>query len=336
MGDIFISYSHKDTENFVYEFAQRLMRYGYNLWWDTLSIRGGQRWEDEIRKGIEACTYFLPVISKESAKSEWVGKEIRLARKADRTIIPIILEGGDLKAMPGGIHADQGVRFTDDTDFDTSFNTLIDYLSKLHPQHNRLTYDNLPDLFRDGSNVTFGGVERDWIATKSYGNGVNSEVGLLVGDSPLRANAYIVAARSAPISPPETIQVFLHFTGSVESNIFGEYLDYMRTTKMPLWTLYIQGPYTRSARDGEEFRLPEEGKLSDIERSWRTSADFVLNMIERVRFRKRHLAFFLYSPNPLPMILAAKRGFSLPHDIYHHRHHERVAKKYYVRVYSTG
>ena len=338
MGDIFISYAHKDTEHFVHAFASRLLSYGYSVWWDTVSIAGGTRWRDEIENGVRECTYFLPVISANAVDSKWVGKEIEMAQRFGKTIIPIIIDGSDIMDENfKGIADDQGVSFTSDKLLENAYDQLRQALVGISYNENVKTYEDLPDLQELGSGIKFGGLEPDWIMARSYGTRADSPVALLIGDTPFRANAHIVAPRTSSIVPPETVQVFLQFTGATKDGKFQEYLKYMdkQKSKMPLWTIYVQGPYTIT-RKTEEFRLPDEGEPEAIDRLWRASANFVLDAINRAG-HIQHIAFFLFSPNPLAMIMASDRRFrGFPYDIYHYREHERVMEKKYVRVFSTG
>lgn len=339
MGDIFISYAHKDTEGFVHWFAHRLMQYGYSVWWDTVSIAGGTRWRNEIETGVRACTYFLPVISANAAESEWVGKEIDMALTLKKTIIPIMIDGGDInhRNFRGIAEEHQGIKFTSDQPREAAFERLRQALAGIPHRDTVLTYENLPDLQGASQPLKIDKLEDEWIVARDYGSEPDDPVALLLGDTPFRANAHIVAPRRASIAPPETVQVFLHFTGVTGDRRFQEYLDYMQTQQatMPLWTIYIQGPYTITRRT-EEFRLPDEGNPAEIEQVWHDSAGFVLEMIHRAG-KIQHLAFFLFSPNPLAMIIASDRRFrGMSHDIYHYREHERAIEKKYVRVFSTG
>lgn len=84
---IFISYSRKDTE-FVKRLAADLELAGYDPWWDVADLRGGQAWAAEIEKHVRACDAAVIVLSPDSNRSEWVGKETLLALELKKTIIP--------------------------------------------------------------------------------------------------------------------------------------------------------------------------------------------------------------------------------------------------------
>jgi hypothetical protein len=86
---VFISYSRKDTE-FVRRIAGDLEQAGYDPWWDVADLRGGQAWAAEIEKHVRACDAAVVILSPDSNRSEWVGKETLLAIDLKKTIIPVM------------------------------------------------------------------------------------------------------------------------------------------------------------------------------------------------------------------------------------------------------
>jgi TIR domain len=70
-GAVFLSYASQDAQA-----AQRvcavLRSAGVEVWFDQSALRGGDAWDQSIRKQIKTCALFLPLISKhthERAKS---------------------------------------------------------------------------------------------------------------------------------------------------------------------------------------------------------------------------------------------------------------------------
>jgi hypothetical protein len=66
-GKLFISYPHEDMD-IVRRFKARLAGAGIHVWVDEDDLKGGDRWAPTIRKAIEACTIFMPVVSKASER----------------------------------------------------------------------------------------------------------------------------------------------------------------------------------------------------------------------------------------------------------------------------
>src|SRR5579864_9461029 len=60
---VFLSYASQDAES-----AQRLCNAlrvaGIEVWFDQSELRGGDAWDQKIRKQIKTCALFLPLISK--------------------------------------------------------------------------------------------------------------------------------------------------------------------------------------------------------------------------------------------------------------------------------
>ncbi|MEQ8672646.1 MAG: TIR domain-containing protein [Aggregatilineales bacterium] len=109
---LFISYSRRDTA-----YAQSLKTYlrenNFNVWIDD-NIEHGDQWFNKIHEAIKDCAAFVIVMSPEAESSEWVQKEVLLAKRYQKPIFPLLLNGqefailidiqfGDVrdKSMPG-------------------------------------------------------------------------------------------------------------------------------------------------------------------------------------------------------------------------------------------
>ena len=95
MAQVFISYSRRDMR-FVEKLAKDLEGKGYDVWFDLTDIEGGERWAQEIQKGIQGSDYFIIAVSPHSIQSEWVEKEFIYASSRKLPIIPVLLETCDL------------------------------------------------------------------------------------------------------------------------------------------------------------------------------------------------------------------------------------------------
>jgi len=91
MSHIFISYSRRDSE-FVERLIQALELYGFSTWEDVKAIAGGDVWKAAISRAIRECDAFLLVLSPQSAGSDHVAKELAVATKHARRILPIIYQ----------------------------------------------------------------------------------------------------------------------------------------------------------------------------------------------------------------------------------------------------
>jgi hypothetical protein len=91
MNHIFISYSRRDSE-FVDRLIAALERYGFSTWEDVKALAGGDVWKAAISKAVRECDAFLVILSPQSASSENVSKELAIATKHARRIVPVMYE----------------------------------------------------------------------------------------------------------------------------------------------------------------------------------------------------------------------------------------------------
>ena len=59
---VFLSYASQDVEP-ARRIADALRAFGVEVWFDQSELRGGDTWDQKIRKQIRECALFVPVIS---------------------------------------------------------------------------------------------------------------------------------------------------------------------------------------------------------------------------------------------------------------------------------
>lgn len=91
MGQIFISYSRRDTET-VDRIASQMKEAGLDVWVDREAIKAGNTWRVQIVQAIDTCLAFVLMLSPNSATSDNVRREIDLAQDAERPFLPLMLE----------------------------------------------------------------------------------------------------------------------------------------------------------------------------------------------------------------------------------------------------
>jgi hypothetical protein len=94
---VFISHSTQDRPWVEKHIVQPLKKNGVNTWYAESAIRSASQWEREILKGMEACDWFMIIVSPRAAASEWVKDELNWAiyHRAKR-IVPVICESANL------------------------------------------------------------------------------------------------------------------------------------------------------------------------------------------------------------------------------------------------
>ena len=91
MTKLFISYARKDKEE-IQPLVRDLRDLGFTVWIDISGIKGGAKWSTEIVKAITECDFFLLFISSASIESDSVSREVDLAYRNKKKIIPLKLE----------------------------------------------------------------------------------------------------------------------------------------------------------------------------------------------------------------------------------------------------
>lgn len=90
MSRAFISYSRRNT-NFAERLARDLTDAGVEVWIDFRQIHAGERWKDEIRRGIERSDLIVALLSPDSVVSEWVQFEIDYGRELGKMLVPVMV-----------------------------------------------------------------------------------------------------------------------------------------------------------------------------------------------------------------------------------------------------
>jgi hypothetical protein len=87
---IFLSHSNKDDE-FVRKLARDLSHEYINVWFDDDSLDVGDRLSIILSK-IKEADSFVVVISRAAQKSDWVKREVELAKNVKKRILPVLIE----------------------------------------------------------------------------------------------------------------------------------------------------------------------------------------------------------------------------------------------------
>lgn len=92
---LFVSYKRDDWRR-VEPFLRRAVSWGYNVWYDK-EIPGGAEWDALIEERIQSCSLLLLFLSKASAESRWIRREIKFADRMQKPIVTIRLEEAALR-----------------------------------------------------------------------------------------------------------------------------------------------------------------------------------------------------------------------------------------------
>lgn len=89
--DVFISYSHQDRE-IAEHICNQLDKYGISYWIDREGVRHGDDFKEDIVNAILASRILLFISSVNSNKSRNTVKEVGLAEKSNRVILPVRID----------------------------------------------------------------------------------------------------------------------------------------------------------------------------------------------------------------------------------------------------
>jgi len=129
-GQVFFSYSRKDHE-FVDQLAGDLEARGVDAWIDRGDIVAGEAgWRQQIVEAIKACTVFFIVLSPNSLASSNVNRELTLAERNNKIIIPILIKSAEIPdSMAYQLAGLQQLDFSTGT-YDSNLATLLKALER--------------------------------------------------------------------------------------------------------------------------------------------------------------------------------------------------------------
>ena len=90
---MFLSYASEDVSA-AERIATALRSVGIEVWFDKSELRGGDAWDQSIRKQIKACALFVPIISKHThERSEgYFRLEWKLAVADKAFLVPVVID----------------------------------------------------------------------------------------------------------------------------------------------------------------------------------------------------------------------------------------------------
>ena len=127
MGEIFISYSRRDSQ-FVDSLMRQIEQNDLDIWMDREDIRGGDSFRAAISQAIRNCPLLIVVLSPDSIASKYVTQEVTVADQNDKPIIPVLYRQcqipPEMELQLAGIHL---VDFSIQP-FNTALNQLLQAL----------------------------------------------------------------------------------------------------------------------------------------------------------------------------------------------------------------
>ena len=100
-GAVFLSYAREDTVA-AQRIAEALRSHGVEVWFDQSELRGGDAWDQKIRKQISECALFVPIVSQHTQERgkgyfrlEWklAVEQTHLLAEGIAFLAPVVIDG---------------------------------------------------------------------------------------------------------------------------------------------------------------------------------------------------------------------------------------------------
>ena len=97
--DLFLSYSRQDLAA-MQEVQEALREAGLSVWTDAGLEPGTQGWQDAIAEAVNQAQALVVLLSPAAKASQWVKNELTYAQTLGKRIVPILVAGDNVTAVP--------------------------------------------------------------------------------------------------------------------------------------------------------------------------------------------------------------------------------------------
>lgn len=130
LADVFLSYSHRDTE-IMRRVRESLRAADFKVWNDDTDeiSPGTPSWENQIETAIKDAKCVVVLFSPNAMQSKWVSRELLYAQRLNLPIFPLLAEGEPRQSVPFGFTAFQYVDIR--RDYENGINKLVRAIERL-------------------------------------------------------------------------------------------------------------------------------------------------------------------------------------------------------------
>ncbi len=139
MYDVFISYSHKDSE-IMTRISHDLDENGLQVWTDErLGLADSKSWQFLVQTAIENSGCMVAIFTPNAKQSEWVNEELSYAKAQKKERFCVLAAGDDSNAIPFGYMNKQyvDIRYDYAREINKLINSVCEYLGKVPMPKNR-------------------------------------------------------------------------------------------------------------------------------------------------------------------------------------------------------
>lgn len=259
MSYIFFSYSRQDSDDAQYH-VQEMRSEGLSVWQDMSDIEPGENWETALKHAITdpECAGVVLQWSAAASTSKWVGKEIEIAQKANKTIYILWLDDTPLPRALEKINAVKA------NQFDTLKTTLTRAMPEAHTQE-----------FEFDLGIAFGSQPRAEVWALD---------GMKVASVPILESSYSVASLVGKsdtwFETPKRIMLCTQFTGEANNVFLAEAIRFFQKAypSEPWLAVHVKSKTITKHQGQREFRLKNHNNAE-----WYDAADACLGAVQLVR-----------------------------------------------------
>lgn len=122
MGDVFLSYAHRDVE-IARRIRERLEGAGFTVWQDREHLQAGEEWQEAIQRSLEHASVVILLLSLSSANSPYVAREYRAALEERKPLYVALVEHLPHYEIPEDLRPLHYIDLTEN--FDAGIQTLV-------------------------------------------------------------------------------------------------------------------------------------------------------------------------------------------------------------------
>jgi adenylate cyclase len=109
---LFVAHNWRDRDFVEKELTGALSQYGIETWYSRFDILPGENYVTAIQSGLLKCDGVVVVVSRHSASSDWVAKEVQTALddpRLEKKIVPVILDDTEVRLVSEKLRLVQGI-----------------------------------------------------------------------------------------------------------------------------------------------------------------------------------------------------------------------------------
>jgi hypothetical protein len=127
VAQVFLSYATPDRD-FARRLVDDLTRHRTDVWYDQ-ELRPGDNWVETITRNLEEASAIIVLITPDSLRSEWVGREWQSALSRSARVLPVLAGGASFEDLPATLARIQAVDLN--RDYERGLESIVSEVNHL-------------------------------------------------------------------------------------------------------------------------------------------------------------------------------------------------------------